>query len=56
MIIAPWNAPFDAAQVDDLRDRLARARWSDGVVGDWSYGTAAQPLRELISYWQSRYD
>ena len=56
MKIAPWNAPLDAAQGDDLRDRLARARWSDGVVGDWSYGTAAQPLHELISYWQSRYD
>ena len=56
MKIAPWDAPFDTAFAADLRQRLRQARWSDAAVDDWRQGTAAAPLRELVGYWQDRYD
>lgn len=56
MKITPWQPPSDETTIADLRRRLADTRWSDEVVADWSYGTAQQPLRELIWHWQSGYD
>ncbi|MEV0050809.1 epoxide hydrolase family protein [Saccharopolyspora shandongensis] len=43
--------------LDDLRERLARARWADEVPGQgWSYGPPLGYLRELAEYWRSGYD
>ncbi len=54
--IAPWHAPFDTQPAGELRRRLLETRWSDQVAPDWSYGTAEQPLRQLLRHWQSGYD
>ncbi|MCZ8116177.1 epoxide hydrolase family protein [Silanimonas sp.] len=41
----------------DLRERLRKTRWpADFANDDWSYGTPASVLRELVAYWQSDYD
>ena len=45
------------ADVDDLRDRLARTRWpaeSPGV--GWSRGVPLGYLKELAGYWRTEYD
>lgn len=45
------------ADLDDLRDRLARMRWPDELPGvGWSYGVAGDHLRELAAYWRDGYD
>lgn len=54
--VSPWHSPFNAAFAADLRRRLAQVRWSDNVVGDWSYGTAQQALRQLVHHWHAGYD
>ncbi len=37
--IRPFHIEIPEAQLDDLRDRLARTRWPDGLPGvGWSYG------------------
>ncbi|PXX37818.1 epoxide hydrolase family protein [Undibacterium pigrum] len=56
MKITPWHAPLDVSHANDLLQRLSNARWADAIVDDWSYGTATQPLRHLIDFWQTRYD
>lgn len=39
--------------ITDLRQRLARTRWTDEVHGaGWDYGTNLSYLRELVRYWQ----
>lgn len=43
--------------VDDLRLRLARTRWFDGIDGSgWAYGTDQAYLRDLCGYWESGFD
>ena len=43
--------------LDDLRERLARTRWTDEVAGSgWEYGIALSYVKELVDHWQQRYD
>ncbi len=43
--------------VDDLRDRLRRARWPEKEpVDDWSQGVPLGWLRDICSYWAEGYD
>ena len=48
------------ADLADLRDRLARTRWSQPWPGrgssDWSAGTPAAELRRLVDVWRTSYD
>jgi microsomal epoxide hydrolase len=53
---APWRRPFDPSFAAEVRERIGRARWSDEVAGDWSYGTSQRPLRALVSHWADGYD
>ena len=51
--------PFtlDIAQdLDDLRDRLDRARWPDELEGDVDDGIKQSYVRSLYDYWRSTYD
>src|ERR1700758_4477139 len=44
-------------ELDDLRARLARTRWSDELPGaGWDYGTPVTYLRELCGGWARDYD
>ena len=49
------HVPQDA--LVDLRDRLGRTRWPDGLpdVG-WSYGIPPSVVKDLAEYWASEYD
>jgi epoxide hydrolase len=55
--IHPFRIAIDQADLDDLRDRLARTRWPDELPATgWSRGVPLDYLRELAAYWRSSYD
>jgi len=55
--IRPFRIDVPQADLDDLRDRLARTRWPDELPGvGWDYGIPLSYLRELAEYWRTRYD
>jgi epoxide hydrolase len=55
--IDEFRIDIPQAELDDLRDRLARTRWPDQLpdVG-WDYGIALDDVRELAEYWRTTYD
>ena len=57
MQIQPFTINIPQTTLDDLHDRLARARWPNELpnVG-WSRGVALGYLQELADYWQTQYD
>lgn len=57
----PFRIDVPQVDVDDLRDRLARARWPHAVPGredrsDFSHGIPLVYLRELAEYWREEFD
>jgi len=57
MQIRPFTVHVPQPVLDDLRDRLARTRWPDEVTGaGWDYGANLTYLRDLVDYWQTRFD
>jgi epoxide hydrolase len=55
--IGEFRIDIPQADLDDLRDRLARTRWPDQLPGvGWDYGIALEDVRELASYWATSYD
>ena len=55
--IRPFQIDIPQADLDDLRDRLARTRWPDQLPGvGWDYGIALDDVRELAEYWRTGYD
>jgi hypothetical protein len=55
--IEPFVIGVDGAALDDLRDRLRRARWPEREpVGDWSQGVPLGYLQDLCGYWAEGYD
>jgi microsomal epoxide hydrolase len=55
--IRPFRIDIPQADLDDLRDRLARTRWPDELPGvGWAYGVPAGYLKELAEYWRTSYD
>jgi epoxide hydrolase len=57
MDIKPFTIAIPQADLDDLRERLARTRWPDELpnVG-WSRGVPVSYLKELAEYWRTGYD
>jgi pimeloyl-ACP methyl ester carboxylesterase len=55
--IRPFRIDVPEADLEDLRERLARTRWPDELpdVG-WSYGVALDYMKEMAEYWRARYD
>jgi pimeloyl-ACP methyl ester carboxylesterase len=57
MAIRPHELVVSQEVLDDLRDRLARTRWTDEYEGTgWEYGTNLAYMKELADYWQRHYD
>src|SRR4051812_24084796 len=57
MSIQPFTINIPQADLDDLRDRLARTRWPDQLPGvGWSRGVPLDYLKGLAEYWRSGYD
>jgi epoxide hydrolase len=55
--IRPFRVDVPQADVDDLRDRLARTRWPDELRGaGWTRGVPLGYLRGLAGHWRDRYD
>ena len=57
MEITPFTIAIPQADLDDLRDRLARTRWPSELPGvGWSRGVPVDYLKELAEYWRTGYD
>ena len=55
--IRPFRIDIPQADLDDLRDRLARTRWPAALPGGgWSRGVPVRYLQELAEYWRTSYD
>ncbi|MFB9904276.1 epoxide hydrolase family protein [Allokutzneria oryzae] len=55
--IRPFRIEVSDADLADLRDRLARARWPQHPSGeDWSRGVPTSYLRDLAEYWGTGFD
>jgi pimeloyl-ACP methyl ester carboxylesterase len=56
-MIQPFRIAVEQAAIDDLKQRLAQARWPyEPQDAGWSQGTNGDYLRELVDYWQHSYD
>src|SRR2546421_7771046 len=57
MNIQPFKIAIPQADLDDLRDHLARTRWPDQLPGvGWSRGVPVEYLKNLAEYWRTGYD
>jgi epoxide hydrolase len=55
--IRPFTVDIPQADLDDLRDRLRRARFPDQLPGaGWDLGVPLGYVKELAEYWASAYD
>jgi pimeloyl-ACP methyl ester carboxylesterase len=55
--VTPFKVHVPQAELDDLKKRLAAARWPDrGPAADWSEGVPLAKAQALIEYWRTRYD
>jgi pimeloyl-ACP methyl ester carboxylesterase len=55
--VHPFRIDIPQGDLDDLHDRLDRARWPDELPGvGWAYGVPSDYLRELVRYWRHEYD
>jgi epoxide hydrolase len=55
--IRPYRISVPQADLDDLRERLARTRWARDLPGTgWERGVPTGYLRELATYWAQEYD
>jgi pimeloyl-ACP methyl ester carboxylesterase len=56
-LVRPFTVSITDAEIDDVKQRLARTRWPDQETsGDWSQGVRLENARALIGYWQRGYD
>jgi epoxide hydrolase len=55
--LRPFCIDIPQADLDDLKNRLARTRWPDELPGvGWSRGVALDYLKELAEYWADGFD
>jgi pimeloyl-ACP methyl ester carboxylesterase len=55
--IVPFTINVPDATLQDLRVRLARARFPEEIPGsNWDYGTDLTYLKSLVAYWQDGFD
>jgi len=55
--IRPFRIDIPQADVDDLRERLARTRWGTEIPGQgWARGVPVDYLRGLARYWERDFD
>ena len=53
----PFTLEVPQADLDDLRERLARTRLPDQTPGEpWAFGTDVAYLRALVEYWRDGFD
>src|SRR5258707_2915952 len=55
--VTPFKVHVPQAALDDLKKKLANARWPDKEpVPDWSQGVPLTKARALVDYWRNSYD
>ncbi len=55
--ITPFRVDIAQADLDDLRERLARTRYADQLPGDgWAQGTPVTYLRTMVEIWRTTFD
>jgi microsomal epoxide hydrolase len=55
--IHPFRVDIDPQILGDLQIRLERTRWASQIEGTgWDAGTDVDYLKELLDYWQKRFD
>jgi pimeloyl-ACP methyl ester carboxylesterase len=55
--IRPFTIAIGQDQLDDLNERIDRARWPEReTVADWSQGVPLAALQDLVGYWRRGYD
>jgi len=55
--LRPYRISVPQPEIDDLRERLTRTRWTSDLPGTgWERGVPAAYLRELGAYWATGYD
>ena len=55
--ITPFRIDVPQHELDDLRDRLDRARFTEELPdAGWDYGVPAGYVRELVDHWRTAYD
>jgi epoxide hydrolase len=55
--VREFRVDVPEAQLDDLRDRLARTRWPEpSTVDGWTQGVPLDYAQELCAYWADGYD
>ncbi|HVW60737.1 MAG TPA: epoxide hydrolase N-terminal domain-containing protein, partial [Puia sp.] len=57
MSIEKFHIAISPFIIDDLRERLGRARWPDEIEDSgWAYGTNKEYLHELCTHWGHGFD
>src|SRR5580658_1836653 len=55
--ISPFRISVPRADLDYLRERLARTRWTADLPGTgWERGVPAAYLQDLATHWEKEYD
>ncbi|WP_454042503.1 epoxide hydrolase family protein [Cellulosimicrobium sp. Marseille-Q8652] len=54
--VTPTRIDIPQADLDDVRERLARTRFTDALDPDEGYGTSVASVRELVRYWLEEFD
>jgi pimeloyl-ACP methyl ester carboxylesterase len=55
--ITPYTIAIPQTDLDDLKERLARIRWTNELPGVGSdYGVSLDSIKRLVKYWQESYD
>ncbi|HEV3361515.1 MAG TPA: epoxide hydrolase [Pseudonocardiaceae bacterium] len=56
--IKPFTVDIDQADIDDLRERIGRTRWTSRQLPEagWDRGVPVDAVRELAEYWATGYD
>jgi epoxide hydrolase len=55
--VVPFKIHVADSVLTDLKQRLARTRFPGEIAGsDWDYGTNLTYLKELVTYWQQKFD
>jgi pimeloyl-ACP methyl ester carboxylesterase len=55
--IKPFRIDIAGADLDELKDRLHRTRWTDELPGaGWERGVPVSYLKELATYWAETFD
>ena len=57
MDVQPFQVHIPESTLEDLRQRLARTRWSGEIPrSQWDYGANLDYVKELVDYWASEFD